>query len=180
MADLFSSKKNLFLKISPRITFNSAPTSLNPSPRSPKKAVKLSFSDSVKKLSKSELDELYNNELSNESIEDSFDHTDSNMIRKTNEKHVICHECRNELHINMDTLEMLAIKCTCEKPSFFCSMSCHIIHWISLHENRCEYILFNQIKGCENNNVNTPLSWNISLFCHKLNDYERPEKSYFY
>jgi len=67
-----------------------------------------------------------------------------------------CFWCKSKLQTNEDSV--LAIKCGCHPPMYFCSKLCHRSHWVDPSNGRCNQILFA--------NIDLTLRWDESEYVH--------------
>jgi len=89
-----------------------------------------------------------------------------------------CAECFvKKLETNHHQTHILAIKCTCEPPKYFCSRHCHRCHFIS--QRQCDYYSFDNVdlkihnpdKSKYFNNLDVVITWDETDYIHNLEDY---------
>lgn len=79
--------------------------------------------------------------------------------KTSQDKALLCHQCRRKLKIDLFREKFLAVRCPCpEPPCFFCSRECQRIHWISLHEKRDQCFEGKNFPEV-GNSCQVPLTW---------------------
>ena len=152
---------------SPKLSEKKAGQNLQKSISSPRKR-RSSFTTILKKSPSRNSSNLSASSSSNLSLDTS---PPRSPMRKS-----ICHHCLRPILYDDFREKILAIKCTCDTPGFFCTPECHRCHWIQLNTRGrpCEYFSFDHIVEeyrDEKYPLALPLKWKFKEYHHDPDDW---------
>lgn len=94
------------------------------------------------------------------------------LVCQSSKANLNCFWCKKKLQI--DDNKILAIKCTCYPPMYFCSKLCHRSHWVDPISGQCKMYTFMRLdqNGVKFTDLDSPITWKESEYVHPVKDFE--------